>query len=180
SEGINPPERSARHGEIRDYLPNRYVDWKAMGTPSDDSQMAFWTLEQLCETGAYDPVRLAQVFSSRRIFGIGSTVRAFVRNHSELGLAWNQSGPRSAGNGALMRIGPMIYPHLRSPSPSLWADVALSTMTTHNDNAAIASSLAFIAVLWDLLHMDKPPSGEWWSDRFCRLVRQVDDGSTYR
>jgi hypothetical protein len=41
-----PHERREAHGEIRDYLPNRYVN-ECKGFPSDDSQMAFWTLEQL-------------------------------------------------------------------------------------------------------------------------------------
>jgi len=39
-----PATRRQSHGEIRDYLPNRYADGRPVGLPSDDSQMAFWTL----------------------------------------------------------------------------------------------------------------------------------------
>ena len=39
--------------------------------PSDDTQMAFWTLEQLLEDGGYVPEHVARCFATRRIFGIG-------------------------------------------------------------------------------------------------------------
>ena len=41
TESLLPGERAARHGTIRDYLPNRYADWRPAGLPSDDTQMAF-------------------------------------------------------------------------------------------------------------------------------------------
>ena len=44
TEGMLPRTRREIHGEIRDYIPNRYVD-EAIGFPSDDTQLAFWTLE---------------------------------------------------------------------------------------------------------------------------------------
>jgi hypothetical protein len=51
TEGMFPDERRRHHEEIRDYLANRYVHLQAVeparGYPSDDTQMAFWTLEQL-------------------------------------------------------------------------------------------------------------------------------------
>ena len=50
SEGMNPSQRRAAHGEIRDYLPNWHlhtqgIDQQQLGLPSDDTQLAFWTLE---------------------------------------------------------------------------------------------------------------------------------------
>ncbi len=50
SESLNPSDRRSRCGEIRDYLPNRYADGRAIGLPSDDSQMAFWTLSRCLRT----------------------------------------------------------------------------------------------------------------------------------
>jgi len=47
-----------------------------------------------------------------RIFGIGSTVREFLTN-LKAGMPLFESGPESAGNGALMRIAPILVPHLR-------------------------------------------------------------------
>ncbi|MGB5179646.1 MAG: ADP-ribosylglycohydrolase family protein, partial [Gammaproteobacteria bacterium] len=52
SEGMSPSARRAAHGEIRDYLPNWNIQVQGMeqqrrGLPSDDTQLAFWTLELL-------------------------------------------------------------------------------------------------------------------------------------
>ena len=66
SEGMNPDERRRRHGEIRDYLPNAYADGRHVGLPSDDTQLAFWTLEHLLENeGHFTPEMLAQKFTAR-------------------------------------------------------------------------------------------------------------------
>ena len=63
--------------EIRDYIPNRHVD-RPIGFPSDDTQLAFWTLEQMLKDGGVRPEKVADCFCRRRIFGIGSTVREFL------------------------------------------------------------------------------------------------------
>jgi ADP-ribosylglycohydrolase len=41
TEGLLPSERKRRYGEITHYLPNRHADGRAVGLPSDDSQLAF-------------------------------------------------------------------------------------------------------------------------------------------
>ncbi len=166
-----PSERRARHGEIRDYL-------RDMGYPSDDSQLAFWTLEQLIADRGFVPERVARRFGQDRIFGIGSTVRRFLRAFHD-GVPWQQCGQHSAGNGALMRIAPVLIPHLRAPSPELWVDAALCAMITHNDSVAIASAVALIALLWDLLAMDAPPTPEWWLSRFAGVLRDLECGDSY-
>lgn len=51
SEAQVPRQRRKVHGEIRDYIPNRHAGLRAVGLPSDDSQLAFWTLEHLVEHG---------------------------------------------------------------------------------------------------------------------------------
>ncbi|MFN2137402.1 MAG: ADP-ribosylglycohydrolase family protein, partial [Candidatus Promineifilaceae bacterium] len=38
-----------------------------------------------------------------------------MRNHHQ-GLPWHRCGVASAGNGALMRIAPVLIPHIRQPS----------------------------------------------------------------
>ena len=60
SEAQTPQTRRAKYGEIRDYRPNRHADDRPVGAPSDDTQMAFWLLEQMLEDGKFDPDRLAQ------------------------------------------------------------------------------------------------------------------------
>lgn len=172
TESCRPSERYSAHGEIRDYLNGR-------GYPSDDSQLAFWTLEQLIADRGFVPERVASRFSKGHIFGIGRTVRQFLAAFKG-GSPWQQCGQHAAGNGALMRIAPVLIPHLRAPSPELWADAALCAMITHNDSVAIASAVAFIALLWELVAMDAPPSSEWWLSRFVGVLRDLECEDSHR
>jgi ADP-ribosyl-[dinitrogen reductase] hydrolase len=177
SEGMTPKRRGARFGEVRDYLPHpRFKDTR--GYPSDDSQLAFWTLERLLQDRAFIPEKVLDAFAGRQIFGIGCTVRQALANR-RAGRDWRDCGVRSAGNGALMRIAPILIPHLRHPSPTLWADAAICAMLTHNDSAAIASCVAFIHVLWELLLMDAPPDPLWWLLTFVAAVRQLETVEVY-
>jgi hypothetical protein len=87
SESRLPLARRQIHGEIRDYLISDRAD-RAMGYPSDDTQLTFWTLEQLIEdNGEFIPEHLARKFAnSGRIYGIGRTVKGFLD-------AFNPAGP---------------------------------------------------------------------------------------
>lgn len=178
TESRNPDERLARHGEIRDYLPNRHAGGKCIGLPSDDSQMAFWTLETLIADGGLIPDHLAQRFSRQEIFGIGSTVKGFLRAYKDRGVSWQDAGQNSAGNGAIMRIAPVLLPHLCNPSPALWADAALAGMITHNDRASNASCVAYTYLLWEALRLKQPPQPEWWLDTFVSFAGQVEGDSS--
>lgn len=179
SESLRPGERRAYHGEVRDYLPNPYADGRAVGLPSDDTQLAFWTLEQLLADDGLDPGSLARRFASQPIFGLGSTVREFLLNRRD-GLPWHRCGPKSAGNGALMRIAPVLVPHLAEPSPALWADTALAAMLTHNDAASTSACLAFVRLLWDLLGMSEPPPPDWWLTTYVETARDLEGEAPYR
>ena len=178
TEGQLPQKRRAAHGEIRHYLPNRYAGGRPVGLPSDDTQLAFWTLEQMIADQVFDPERVAVRFCRDHIFGIGSSVRQFVANH-KTGLPWYRCGPKSAGNGALMRIAPMLIPHLETGTPDLWADTALSAMITHNDSASISACLSFIHMLWQLLQMDAPPEPDWWRETYVETARDLEVDDTY-
>jgi ADP-ribosyl-[dinitrogen reductase] hydrolase len=45
SEGQTAVKRERAHGEIRDFLPNRHAAHQQRGVSSDDSQLAFWTVD---------------------------------------------------------------------------------------------------------------------------------------
>ena len=179
SESMTPRERRARHGEIRDYLATAHANGERVGVPSDDTQLAAWTLEQLVADGQYVPAHVAEMFRSGRIHGIGQTVREFLGRMAG-GVPWYEAGPQSAGNGALMRVAPILIPHLRRATPALWIDSALVAMTTHNDNASIASCIAFTAIFWDLIAIDSAPAPEWWLDRFSEVSRDLATNRMYR
>jgi ADP-ribosyl-[dinitrogen reductase] hydrolase len=169
-----PAQRSAAHGEIRDYLPNRHAGGRAVGLPSDDTQLAFRTLRRLLDDGGVRPERLARDFCTGRIFGIGHAMREFVHAMTVQGLPWHEAAQPSAGNGALMRIAPVLLPHLKRPSPALFGDAATASMVTHNDPASIGACVAFVDMLWQLLDREETPAGGWWLATFAGTLRDVE------
>lgn len=178
TEGMLPRERLERFGEIRDYLPNRCCS-EPIGFPSDDSQMAFWTLEQMLVDGSFVPGHTADRFCQGTIHGHGRTV-ARVTEFQQLGFPWHERGATSAGNGALTRIAPMLIPHVASPSTDLWADTALSAMITHNDPGSIAACLSFVSMLWQLMDMQEPPAPEWWVREYVKVAQALEGSACYR
>lgn len=177
SEGLLPGVRSKRYGEIRNYLPNRDADDEPVGLPSDDTQLAFWTLEHVLTHGGIEPDALAERLCSAPISGCGHTMRAFVRSWCQ-SRDWKKASQSSAGNGALMRIAAVLAPHLTSGSAELWSDAVLGTAITHNDRAAIASSVSFVGLLAELLKMNGAPPAEWWVDAFVRRARPIEGEDT--
>jgi ADP-ribosylglycohydrolase len=173
SEARKPSERRAKFGEIRDYKGGR-------GLPSDDTQLAFWTLEQLIADARFVPHRVAMRLCEGRVVGMGKTVAGFRRNMKTM--PWTAAGPHSAGNGALMRIAPILIPHLRRPSRALWVDAALAAMMTHDDSSSNAACVAFVAMLWQLLAAPRgeAPPARWWLDRYVELARELETGTHYR
>jgi ADP-ribosyl-[dinitrogen reductase] hydrolase len=179
TEGMLPSARKAAHGEITSYLPNPHAGGNPVGLPSDDTQLTFWTLEVLLQKGELDPDVLARRFSQERIFGIGSTVMNFIRAYKDQGLDWKQAGQKSAGNGAVMRIAPVLLPYLRRPTPGLWADAVLAGMVTHNDYASNAACAALTAIYWELLGMQSAPPREWWAETFFRIAAPLEGKTSY-
>lgn len=178
SESLLPAERRVLIGEVRDYLPNPRAGGRALGLPSDDTQLAFWTLERMVEDRGFVPERVARRFASEPLFGLGQTVAAFL-NAFHAGRPWEECGQPSAGNGSLMRIAPMVIPHLASGTAELWVDTALSGMITHNDPAAVSACLAFVNLLWLLLARRTPPAPEWWVETYLRVARELEGEASY-
>ncbi|MGB9500349.1 MAG: ADP-ribosylglycohydrolase family protein [Dissulfuribacterales bacterium] len=180
TESIPPDIRKTKYGEIRDYIPNKYCD-KPIGFPSDDTQLAFWTLEIINEDNVFIPDNVAKAFCNNgKIFGIGSTVKRFINNYKNNGFPWYEAGVKSAGNGALMRIAPMIIPHLTGNCVDLWADTALCTMITHNDSAAISSAEAFVYILCELIEMKEAPKDPmWWIETYLSVAKNIEIDDTY-
>jgi len=172
SESMSPWNRTAAYGEIRDFLPNPYNN-ERRGYPSDDTQLSAWTLDCLLAHGRIQPADLAKRFAAHRIIGIGSTVRAFLREWNS-GRPWWESGQVSAGNGALMRIAPVLLPHLATGGTGLWEDVALAAALTHNDATSTSACLAFCAQLRELLSMEQPPEPDWWWRRYVDIASSLE------
>ncbi|HAA55942.1 MAG TPA: ADP-ribosylglycohydrolase [Myxococcales bacterium] len=178
TEAMLPKNRFKKYGEIRDYVTGRRVK-EPIGLCTDDTQMAYWTVEHMLEEDGFVPDKLAKIFTARPIRGMGKTVGTF-RRHIKEGRPWQESGPKSAGNGALMRIAPILLPHLRHGTELLWADTALCAMMTHNDSASIASCISFVAMLWEVLQMKTPPAPMWWLETYVSHMRKLEKDDTYQ
>ena len=179
SEGMLPSERQQRYGEVRDYVPSPGPDYQAVGVPTDDTQLTFWTLQQLLVDGGFIPDNVARRFCRHHIRGIGLTTQAFVRNYKDRHIPWHSCGLDSLGNGALMRISPIVIPYLRRPHPSMYADAALDAMMTHNAFANTATCVAFVSILWSLLTMKSAPEPKWWVYEYCSLVEKLEGNTKY-
>jgi ADP-ribosyl-[dinitrogen reductase] hydrolase len=179
SEGMLTSERLRRHGEIRGFTPSRLSDWRPVGVPTGDTQLSFWTLEQLIVDRGLIPDNLARHFCEHRIRGVGSTTRAFIRNWKDRHVRWYRAGPDSLDNGALMRVAPILVPHLRQQSPSPCVDAAIAAMITHNSYASNATCVAFVKMLWQLLGMGATPRPRWWADTLCGIVEELEGDVRY-
>lgn len=179
TELIKPRLRRRIFGEIRDYLPDPKTGSRR-GHPTDDTQLAFWTLEQMLEDDGFRPENVAARFGEDVILGVGASVYEFLQRHVEQGRPWYESGPESAGNGALMRIAPMLVPHIRGGSSELWVDTALSAMITHDDRASTSACVAFVHMLWELLGMSKPPPADWWWRAYVETAAPLEGETGYR
>ncbi|TVQ89976.1 MAG: ADP-ribosylglycohydrolase [Deltaproteobacteria bacterium] len=178
TEGRLPHVRRSEYGEIRDYLPNRRAEGRAVGVPSDDTQLAFGILQVLLQGQGLDATGLLNHFAQIPITGIGGTVRSALQQARE-GAAWPEAGRPSAGNGALMRVAPVLLPHLSGGSDALWRDAVISTAVTHNDPLAIGCSVAFIDLLNTLLRLDGPPEPTWVLDRWSKVIRPFEPEIAY-
>lgn len=179
SEGQTPAERSARYGEITDYAAGSRSSGRPVGSPTDDTQLTFWTLKQLIIDNGLIPDNLAKRFCKHRIVGIGSTVKGFLGNYKDQRKPWYKSGLDSLGNGAIMRISPVVVPYLKKPHQSMYADAALATMLTHNAFGNTASCVAFVSMLWSLLSMRSVPEPHWWVNTYCSVAEQLEGNTEY-
>ena len=180
TEGLEARERHLKYGTVRDFIPYIQSGGKPIGVPTDDTQLTFWTLEQLIKDGGFVPDNVAKSFCRHRIIGLGSTVHEFIRNYKDRGKAWYICGSDSLGNGALMRISPMLLPYLANPHVSLYADAALDGMMTHNSYASNAACVAFTHIFWQLLTMTAVPPPGWWHETYCRLAKVMEGDARYQ
>ena len=179
SESMLPDKRKAAHGWLDHYLPNRHADFRRVGLPSDDTQMAFWTLEHLLLEGGLEPQYLGTAFARRQVYGIGQSVKEFLRNFKS-GTPWQNAGASSAGNGALMRIAPLVIPHVRNPSGRLWGDTLMAAHLTHNDALSNVACVAFVDLLWKLLCSKAAPDKMWWVEPFAATCALVEPETPYQ
>jgi len=175
SEGLPPTQRQQSYGEITHYLPNDRAGGRRVGLPSDDSQLAFWTLDVLLEHGRVVPEKLIERFACRQdeIYGIGRTLPTVLKEWRS-GRPWYEAAQPSARNGAVMRIAPVILPYLASGDADLLADAILAGAVTHKHQSSIAACVALVGILRDVLGRERPPDPSWWIDAYVKRARDLE------
>lgn len=178
SESKNPSDRQLRYGRIEGYLPNRYADGRKVGLPSDDTQLAYRTLLHLIENDRLDPHLLGNRLAHGRIFGLGKSTREWL-GRFKTGVRWESAGSLSAGNGALMRIAPILIPHLAAPNSDLWADTLLAAHLTHDDELSNVSCVAMVDALWRAIGTRGEVPARWWLDPWLQVCDALSSGVSY-
>jgi len=171
-EHLIPEERLKKYGLITSYVSGRAL-------PSDDTQLTFDTVKVILEHGRVVPWELARIFASHRISGMGRTVKEFLRNYRERGLPWYRTGVKRPSNGALMRISPVIIPNLKTKENYL-VDAVLDTLITHNEPLAIASSVAFADMLWNVINSNGRIDAKRIIERFVLVISKLTGDKKYK
>ncbi|KAH3763747.1 ADP-ribosylglycohydrolase [Pelomyxa schiedti] len=209
SETMLPEERQSVYGQVRDYVqenPRRPV-LPLQGKATDDTQTTFWTIDQMTKDGGFVPYNVADRLARPQTGG-GSTTAGFIRNFRALAPPdialgeWMKCGIDAASNGSLMRITPVLLPHIKasicgaavhqvseatsSTSTTAsgtgaehmvtnpWMDAVVLSAVSHNNSMGIASCVAFSFMLWELLCMSAPPPPMWYLDTFVSIAKQLE------
>jgi ADP-ribosylglycohydrolase len=179
-------DSNTRHKEFGTIVDHVAAGNVPGGRISDDTQFSFWTLQTLLERGSFDFETLARCFVEQRdrVVGMGRNTAAALSRHAERLRTGYPPAHQCAGdpevdgrgNGTVMRLAPLVLPHLRHPSPRLYADLALAALVTHSHPAALAATVALGHILWEVLRrpIGRAPEPEWWLNEFVRVASQLE------
>jgi ADP-ribosylglycohydrolase len=128
---------------------------------STDTQLFFETIEMLLEEPEFTPGALIERLGQHPVPGLGSTQRKAIAEYKRYG-DWSRCGFRSAGCGAVHRVLPLMLNLLGRRAPdsdddweelqrSTWEEIVAATLLTHDDDVAVACSVAMCGLLWTVL-----------------------------
>ncbi|MCE7870216.1 VWA domain-containing protein [bacterium CPR1] len=129
----------------------------------------------------FEPQGLARVFVNAPVDGPGGGLKALRSTFDATRGVFYDA--RSAGCGALQRAAAFLVPHascpMGKPMSALWVDVTFGTALTHNESAALAASLGWARILWELLASPAPPKASWYLDTFLDTLRGLEMDKEY-
>lgn len=182
---FDPALRNEKFGTILDHL---HIGDSRVGRISDDTQLTFWTVEQLLSRGEFQFDDLVRCFVDRqsRIVGRGKNTSASLARHQQrmqsarytIEACAGDPNSEGRGNGGLMRFSPIVLPHLRQPTARLYLDAVLATLITHGNTWALASIVPMTHLLWCCLGLatGSAPTAEWWIDEYLRVGADLELG----
>lgn len=133
----------------------------APGQWTDDTSMALCLAESLLEQGGFDVRdqmqrylrwwRHGHLSATGECFDIGMTTRQALARYEATGEPYaGSTDPRSAGNGSLMRLAPVVLRY-HPQRPQVLAHAAASSRTTHAAAEAVDACRLLAAVLCNAL-----------------------------
>jgi ADP-ribosyl-[dinitrogen reductase] hydrolase len=128
------------------------------GEWTDDTSMALCLAKSLIERQAFDArdqmdryvrwLREGYMSSNGRCFDIGNTVANALKRYRQTGEPYAGSeDPRSAGNGSLMRLAPVVLYFSRGPRQEVLKYAELSSRTTHGARECLDACRLFAELL---------------------------------
>jgi ADP-ribosylglycohydrolase len=127
------------------------------GQWNDDTSMALCLAESLIEWRGFDPVdqlrhycrwyREGHLSRTGRCFDIGNTTQAALQQFERTGEPFpGPTDPRSAGNGSLMRLAPVVLAFASAPKTAIEM-AGQSSRTTHRAREAVDACRYFAGLL---------------------------------
>ncbi len=153
------------------------------GEWTDDTSMALCLAESLVTCGRFDArdqmerylrwYRQGHLSSTGKCVDIGDTVRQALERYERTGEPYaGLTDPRTAGNGSLMRIAPVVIWHANNPSSAM-AAAAASSRTTHGTAAAIDACRYFAGLIAGALN--DVPKATLLSPQFSPVASAFSD-----
>jgi ADP-ribosylglycohydrolase len=159
-EGLSAQQIKTHYDRVEDYVDGvqawkrKPYRWRLPGLYSDDTQQALALSDVLLEQGRIDQERLAEIY-----IGLANPKGAFVGAHRGLGRSFRhvladlergihpaETGQKSAGIGAAMRIAPvaLYFDRGEVDSRCLFDSVMAASLMTHRDIRSLSG--AFLVV----------------------------------
>jgi ADP-ribosyl-[dinitrogen reductase] hydrolase len=154
-EGLTAQQIRAHYGLVVDFVDGarawkrKPYRWRMPGLYSDDTQQALALCDVLLEDGRVDPDHLAELY-----LGLATPKGTYVGAHRGVGRSFRQvladlergvspreTGQRSAGIGAAMRIAPVAL-YFNGEPEAMFEAVMSASLMTHRDIRSLAGALA--------------------------------------
>jgi len=159
-EGLSAQQIKTHYDRVEDYVDGvqawkrKPYRWRMPGLYSDDTQQALAISDVLIERGCVDQDRLAELYvglaNPKGKFvgahrGIGRSFRLVLAD-LEKGMSPGETGQKTAGIGAAMRIAPiaLYFDQLDADSALIFESVMAASLMTHRDVRSLSG--AFLVV----------------------------------
>lgn len=167
-EGLSAQQIRAHYGQVDDYVDGsrawkkKPYRWRMPGLYTDDTQQALALCDVLLGCGRIDPSRLAELY-----LGLANPKGSYVGAHRGVGRSFRQvlidlergispreTGQRSAGIGAAMRIAPVALYFGSDEREAILDAVMDASLMTHRDVRSLTGALAVVHAVRHLVDGD--------------------------